>query len=66
MGLMVAAISLSVAAFGLARWLRADISQWYEGKELLVGAAVILLLAGSFLLGNWLARGSRLAGAASH
>jgi len=61
MGLMVAAISLSVAAFGLARWLHADVSHWYEGKELIVGAGVIALLAGSFLIGNWLARGSRLA-----
>ena len=61
MGLMVAAISLSVAGFGLARWLRADISHWYEGKELMVGAGVIVLLAGSFVLGNWLARTSRLA-----
>ncbi len=62
MGLMVAAISLSVAAFGLARWLRADISQWYEGKELLVGVAVILVLTSSFVVGTWLARGSRLPG----
>ena len=63
MGLMVAAISFVVAGFGLARWLRTDVSQWYEGKELLVGAAVIVLLAVSFLVGNWLARGERLAGA---
>ncbi|OHC67377.1 MAG: nickel transporter [Rhodocyclales bacterium GWA2_65_20] len=62
MGLMVAAISLSVAAFGLARWLHADISHWYEGKELAVGAAVIALLTGSFVAGNWLARTQRLAG----
>ncbi len=63
MGLMVAAISFAVAGFGLARWLRADISQWYEGKELLVGAGVVLLLGTSFIVGNWLARGSRLAAA---
>lgn len=61
MGLMVAAISFSVAGLGLARWLHADVSQWYEGKELLVGVGVIVLLTGSFLIGNWLARGSRLA-----
>lgn len=65
MGLMVAAISFSVAAFGLARWLHPDLSHWYEGKELLAGLAVSVLLAGSFMLGNWLARGSRLAGADS-
>ncbi len=65
MGLMVAAISFSVAAFGLARWLRADVSQWYEGKELLVGVGVIAGLAASYVVGAWLARGSRLANAAS-
>lgn len=62
MGMMVAAISFSVAAFSLMRWLHADISHWYEGKELLIGVSVIVLLTGSFMLGNWLARGSRLAG----
>ena len=62
MGLMVAAISFSVAGFGLARWLHTDISQWYEGKELLVGIGVIALLASSFVLGSWLARGTRVAG----
>jgi high-affinity nickel-transport protein len=59
MGLMVAAISLSVAAFGLARWLRADVAQWYEGRELLIGAGVVVSLAASFALGTWLQRGSR-------
>lgn len=62
MGLMVAAVSFSVAAFGLARWLRSDVSQWYEGKELLVGVGVIACLAVSFAVGTWLARGSRVAG----
>ena len=65
MGLMVAAISFSVAAFGLVRWLRTDISHWYEGKEVLVGVGVIVLLTTSFVVGTWLARGSRLAGAES-
>ena len=65
MGLMVAAISFSVAAFGLARWLHADVSHWYEGKELIVGAGVIVLLTGSFVIGNWLARGPALVAARS-
>lgn len=56
MGLMVAAISFAVAGLGLARWLHADISAWYEGKELAVGIAVVALLAASFGLGNLLAR----------
>ena len=63
MGLMVAAISFGVAGFGLARWLNADISQWYDGKELLIGVGVIVVLTASFVVGNWLARGARLAGA---
>jgi hypothetical protein len=57
MGLMVAAISLSVAGFGLARWLRADISHWYEGKELILGIAVIVVLTGE--LHAWQAAGTR-------
>lgn len=65
MGIMVAVISLTVAAFGLTRWLNPEISLWYRGKELMVGAGVIFLLAGSFATGNWLARPSRLAGAAT-
>lgn len=58
MGLMVATISFAVAGFGLARWANADVSGWYEGRELLVGGAVILLLAASFALGALLARGT--------
>ena len=60
-GLMVAAISLSVAAFGLARWLRTDIAQWYEGRELMVGMGVIILLAFSFAIANRLTRSQSLA-----
>ena len=56
MGLMVAIISLAVAAFGLARWLRADLAVWYEGKELGIGVAVILLLAISFSIAQGLTR----------
>ena len=56
MGLMVAAISFGVAGFGLARWLHADLSAWYEGKELAVGMAVVARLAASFVVGNLLAR----------
>lgn len=63
MGLMVAAISFTVAGFGLARWLHADVSHWYEGKELWVGVGVIALLTASFVLGSWLARAQRLGNA---
>lgn len=56
MGLMVAVISISVAALGLARWLHADIAAWCEGKELGVGISVIALLALAFLIAQGLAR----------
>ncbi len=56
MGLMVAIISLAVAAFGLARWLHADLAGWYAGKELELGIGVIVLLALSFLSARLLAR----------
>jgi high-affinity nickel-transport protein len=56
MGFVVAMISLSVAAFGLARWLHADLAQWYAGKELGLGIGVIALVALSFLGARLLAR----------
>jgi high-affinity nickel-transport protein len=55
MGLMVALISLGVAALGLLRWLNVDLALWYEGKEIAVGAAVIVLLALSFAASQLLA-----------
>lgn len=56
MGLMVALISFGVAGCGLARYFRDDLSRWYEGKELIVGLAVIVLLGLSYLIGTTLAR----------
>lgn len=56
MGLMVALISLSVAAFNVVRWLHADIAAWYEGKELGLGVSVIVLLTVSFVIARGLAR----------
>lgn len=56
MGLMVAIISFSVAAFGFARWLHTDVAAWYAGKEVGLGVGVIVLLAVSFLVVQGLAR----------
>jgi high-affinity nickel-transport protein len=56
MGLMVALISLSVAAFGLARWLHTDIATWYQGREVSLGLGVIVLLTLTFVLGRALTR----------
>ena len=49
MGLVVAMISLSVAALGLLRWLHADVALWYEGKEIGLGLGLIALLALGFI-----------------
>ena len=65
MGLAVAAISFAVAGFGLARWLNANVSDWYEGKELAIGLGVIVLLAASFVLGTLLARNTQAAAKAA-
>jgi nickel/cobalt transporter (NiCoT) family protein len=61
MGLMVALISLGVAALGLLRWLHADLALWYEGREVGLGVAVIALLALSFVTALALARPSAAA-----
>ena len=51
---MVALISLSVAAFGLVRWLRSDVATWYAGKELGLGVGVIVVLTISFVVAQTL------------
>lgn len=56
MGLLVAIISLAVAALGFLRWLHADVAGWYEGKELLFGVGLIALLAISYFMALQLAK----------
>lgn len=56
MGLMVAGISLTVAAFGAAKYFVPEVDAWSDGKELYFGVAVIAVIAGSFLAGTWLTR----------
>ena len=56
MGLVVSGISLLVAAFGAAKLLSPAIDAWSEGKELLFGAALVLVIALSFLLAVRLTR----------
>jgi len=48
MGLVVAGISLIVAAFGLAKLLSPAIDGWSEGKELSFGFALIAVVACSY------------------
>lgn len=45
MGFAVAAVSLLVAGFGLARMVAPRLDDWGEGKELAFGAAVIAVMA---------------------
>jgi len=55
-GLAVGAVSLLIAAFSAAKMLFPRLDAWSEGKELAFGAAVILVVFGSFVLGRALAR----------
>lgn len=58
MSLVVAGISLLVAAFGLAKLLSPILDAWSDGKELLFGAALVAVIAASFLASLHLARRS--------
>ena len=56
MGWAVAGASFLVAGFGLLKLSSPAIGAWSEGKELAFGAALVAVLAGSFLLAIVLAR----------
>jgi high-affinity nickel-transport protein len=56
MSLAVAAVSLLVAALGAMRYLSPAIDAWTEGRELLLGAAVVLVVLSAALLGGALAK----------
>lgn len=56
MSLVVAGVSLLVAGFGTMKLAVPTVYAWSEGKELLFGAAVVLVIAGSFLIALWLTR----------
>ena len=56
MSLVVAGVSLLVAAFGLMKLTVPAIDAWSEGKELYFGAAVVMVVAASFLMALWLTR----------
>jgi high-affinity nickel-transport protein len=50
MGVAVGGLSLTVAAFGIARYVSPAISGWSEGKEAVIGVAVIVGMALCFAL----------------
>lgn len=56
MGLMVASLSLLVAGFGIGKYFSPTLDAWSEGKETLLGFAVLAAVAMSFLLALQLAR----------
>ena len=56
MGLVVAGISLLVAAFGTMKLAVPAVDAWSQGKELFFGVAVAAVVAGSFVMAVRLAR----------
>lgn len=61
MSLAVAAVSLLVAAFGVARMTLPSVAAWSDGKELAFGVAVVLAIVASFALARALARRAQVA-----
>lgn len=60
MGLVVAGISLLVAAFGAAKLLSPAVEAWSEGKELVFGFSLVAIIALSFLAALRLTRRSAI------
>ncbi len=56
MSLAIASLSLLVAAFGAVKYFSPAVDAWSEGREMLLGLAVIAVVAGSFLLALRLSR----------
>lgn len=56
MGLAVSGVSLLVAFFGIAKFASSEVAAWSDGKELVFGAVLLLIVALSFLLAVRLTR----------
>ena len=56
MGMAVGSVSLLVAGVGLAKQLWPVVARWADGRESMLGAAVLGLIAGGFLVGQRMAR----------
>ena len=50
MSLVVGGVSLLVAAFGVMKLALPAVDAWSEGRELVFGAGVVVVIAGSFVL----------------
>ena len=55
MSLAVGGVSLLIAGFALAKLLLPRVDAWSDGKELLFGAGVVLVVLASYVAGRWLA-----------
>lgn len=53
MGVSVALLSLSVAALGLSRRIFPEVSAWQDGRELFIGASIIVVIAASFIFARY-------------
>jgi high-affinity nickel-transport protein len=53
MGVTVALLSLTVAGLGLSRQLLPEAAAWQEGRELLIGTSVIVVVACSFIFAKY-------------
>jgi high-affinity nickel-transport protein len=56
MGIAVSTVSLLVAAFGVMKLALPGVDAWSDGKEMFLGAAVVAVIAGSFLFAVRLTR----------
>lgn len=53
MGVTVGLLSLAVAALGLSRQFFPEVAAWQEGRELLIGIAIIAIIATCFLFARY-------------
>lgn len=61
MGLVVAGVSLLVAFFGIAKFVSPSVDAWSDGKELIFGLALVVIIFLSFVLAVRLTRRPLLA-----
>jgi high-affinity nickel-transport protein len=56
MGLVIAGLSLAVAAYGVARFVSPEVADWGDGRELALGLGVLAIVAVSYVVARLLAR----------